>query len=140
MPKDVNKLLFLQKKVAKMDGQSFLLLALIGIGAGLLSGTMGVGGGVVIVPALVFLMGFSQHMAQGTSIAAIMLLPVGIISVVNYHKAGNVNFGYAAVISAFFLLGSYVSSKWAQGLDPHTIRKTFSVVLVLIAIKMFFEK
>lgn len=123
-----------------MDVNSFIILALIGIGAGFLSGFMGVGGGIVIVPALVFFMGLSQHQAQGTSIAAIMLLPVGILSVMNYYKAGNVNFMYAAVVAGFFLAGSYVSSRWIQGIDAAVIKKVFAGVLVLVALKMFFSK
>eukprot|EP01034_Spumella_vulgaris_P013919 gene13919-17785_t len=88
-----------------MDATGFLILALIGVAAGFLSGFMGVGGGILIVPALVYAMGLSQHEAQGTSIAAIMLLPVGILSVMNYYKAGNVNFMYAGVVALFFLAG-----------------------------------
>lgn len=123
-----------------MDVNSFLLLAAIGVAAGFLSGFMGVGGGIVIVPALVFFLGLTQHQAQGTSIAAIMLLPVGVLSVMNYYKAGNVNFMYAAVVAGFFLIGSYVSSKWIQGIDPSVIKKVFAGFLVLVAIKMFFSK
>lgn len=123
-----------------MDANSFLILALIGIGAGFLSGFMGVGGGIVIVPALMFFLGLNQYQAQGTSIAAIMLLPVGILSVFNYYKAGNVNFIYSGVVAGFFLIGSYVSSRWVQGLDAGLLRKVFSGVLILVAIKMFFTK
>jgi uncharacterized membrane protein YfcA len=123
-----------------MDATSFTILALIGIGAGFLSGFMGVGGGVIIVPALIFFFGMSQHSAQGSSIAAIMLLPVGILSVINYYKAGNVNFTYSAIIAGFFLVGSYLSSRWVQGIDASLIKKVFAGVLVIIAIKMFFSK
>jgi uncharacterized membrane protein YfcA len=124
----------------KMDLTSFITLALIGVGAGFLSGFMGVGGGIVIVPALMFFLGLSQHLAQGTSIAAIMLLPVGLLSILNYYKAGNVNFAYSAVIAAFFLAGSYVSSRWVQGIDAGILKKTFAAILVLVAVKMWFGK
>jgi len=123
-----------------MDATSFMILALIGISAGFLSGFMGVGGGIIIVPALIFFFGMSQHSAQGSSIAAIMLLPVGILSVMNYYKAGNVNFAYSAIIAGFFLVGSYLSSRWVQGVDASLIKKVFAGVLIIIAIKMFFSK
>lgn len=122
-----------------MEVQKIVLLACIGIGAGLLSGFMGVGGGIVIVPALVYILGMSQHAAQGTSIAAIMLLPVGILSVINYHKAGNVNFMYSACIALFFLVGSYAGSRWAQGIDEVMLKRVFAVILISIGIKMFFD-
>lgn len=122
-----------------MEIQKLVLLACIGIGAGLLSGFMGVGGGIIIVPALVYLMGMSQHAAQGTSIAAIMLLPVGILSVINYNKEGNVNFIYSGLIALFFLGGSYAGSKWAQGVDTLVLKRVFACVLLVIAVKMFFD-
>lgn len=122
-----------------MEIQKLVLLACIGIGAGLLSGFMGVGGGIIIVPALVYLMGMSQHAAQGTSIAAIMLLPVGILSVINYNKEGNVNFIYSGLIALFFLAGSYAGSKWVQGVDTLVLKRVFACVLLVIAVKMFFD-
>lgn len=123
-----------------MDATGFLILALIGIAAGFLSGFMGVGGGIVIVPALVFAMGLTQHEAQGTSIAAIMLLPVGILSVINYYKAGNVNFSYAAVVALFFLAGSYASSRWVQGIDAGVVKKVFAGIMIIVALRMIFSK
>lgn len=123
-----------------MDVTGFVLLALIGVAAGFLSGFMGVGGGIVIVPALVYFMHLNQHEAQGTSLAAIMLLPVGILSVMNYYKAGHVNFGYAAVVAGFFLAGSYVSSRWVQGLDAEIVKKIFAGILIIVALKMLFGK
>lgn len=122
-----------------MEIQKLIILALIGIGAGLLSGFMGVGGGILIVPALIYFMGMTQHAAQGTSIAAIMLLPVGILSVLNYHKEGNVNFAYSAAIALFFLLGSFFGSRWAQGIDVLILKRIFAVIMILIAVKMLFE-
>lgn len=122
-----------------MEIQKIILLAFIGIGAGLLSGFMGVGGGIVIVPALVYILGMSQHAAQGTSIAAIMLLPVGILSVINYYKAGNVNFVYSALIALFFLAGSYAGSKWVQGVDTVILKRVFAGILFVLAIKMFID-
>ena len=127
-------------KSQSMDAIQFVILALIGIAAGLLSGFMGVGGGIVIVPALVYFLGSTQHQAQGTSIAAIMLLPVGILSVLNYYREGNVNFVYSGIIALFFLVGSYAGSKWVQGIDAGLLKKIFAVLMLGIAVKMLFEK
>jgi len=126
--------------VRKMDVTGFISLALIGIAAGLLSGFMGVGGGIIIVPALVFFLGLTQHQAQGSSIAAIMLLPVGLLSVMNYYKEGNVNLGYAAVIAVFFVAGSYFSSRWVQGIDAGLLKKIFAGVMIVVALKMLIGK
>lgn len=123
-----------------MDAIQFVILAFIGIAAGLLSGFMGVGGGVIIVPALVYFLGLTQHQAQGSSIAAIMLLPVGILSVINYYREGNVNFVYSAVIALFFVAGSYAGSKWVQGLDTSLLKKIFALLMIGIAVKMLLEK
>jgi len=123
-----------------MDVTGFITLALIGIAAGMLSGFLGVGGGIIIVPMLMLLMGLSQHQAQGTSIAAIMLLPVGILSVINYYKAGNVNFAYSAVVAVFFVGGSYLSSKWVQGIEPGILKKVFAGIMILVALRMIFSK
>ena len=88
-----------------MDIQTVLILILVGIAAGMLSGLVGVGGGIIIVPALIFFLGFSQKMAQGTSLG-ILLLPVGILGVIQYYKQGYIDWKVVLVISAAFLFGS----------------------------------
>ncbi|MEY3399518.1 MAG: hypothetical protein RL220_2112 [Bacteroidota bacterium] len=121
-----------------MDGMTFsqiLILVIIGIMAGMLSGFVGVGGGLIIVPALVYLMHFSQMQAQGTSLA-VLLLPVGFLAVYNYHKSGNVNMTYALVIAATFVLGSYVGSKYALKLPEHKVKFIFSIFMLYVAIRM----
>ena len=123
-----------------MSVTDFIILAIIGVGAGLLSGFMGVGGGIVIVPALVYLLGMNQHEAQGTSIAAVVLLPVGIFSVINYYKAGHVNLVYGGVIALFFLAGSYVSSRWVQDMDATVLKRVFAGIMIVVALKMIFSK
>ena len=123
-----------------MDVSQFMVLAVIGIAAGLLSGFMGVGGGIVIVPALVYFMGMSQHGAQGSSIAAIMLLPVGVFSVLNYYREGHVNFVYSGIIALFFVVGSYAGSKWVQGIDASLLKKIFASLMIGIAVKILLEK
>lgn len=123
-----------------MDFQTIFVLLIIGLLAGLLSGFMGVGGGIIIVPALVFFLHLDQQTAQGTSLAAIMLLPVGAIAVYNYWKAGKVNFEYSAVILLFFLVGSYFGSKLSLRLDPLLLKRVFAGLMILIAIRLLLSK
>jgi len=124
----------------KMDIQTLIILVIIGIAAGILGGMVGVGGGIVIVPALVFFLGFSQKMAQGTSLG-ILLLPVGLFGVMQYYKEGYVDMKVVLIISAGFLLGSLFGSKLALSLPQDAVKKIFAVLLIIVAIKMlFFEK
>jgi hypothetical protein len=118
-----------------------LLLILIGIGivTGAMAGMLGIGGAIIMIPALVFFMGFSQQMAQGTSLA-VMLPPIGIIAAYNYYKAGQVNIKYALILAACFLIGSYFGSKLALTLPQATLKKIFGFVLLLVAVKMLFTK
>ena len=123
-----------------MDIQTILMLMLVGIAAGMLSGLVGVGGGIVIVPALVLILGFSQKMAMGTSLG-ILLLPVGILGVFQYYKQGYVDVRVVLIISFAFLFGSYFGSKIALSLPQETIKKVFAVFMIIIAIKLlFFDK
>ncbi len=114
---------------------TILILVVIGICAGLLSGFVGVGGGMIIVPGLIYLLGKGQLEAQGTSLAVIML-PVGILGVMNYYKAGNVNINYALVIAIAFVVGSYFGSKYALKVPEHKIKVIFGVFLLYVAIRM----
>jgi uncharacterized membrane protein YfcA len=128
-----------QKKTA-MDMQTILILIAVGICAGVLSGLVGVGGGIIIVPALVFFLAFSQKMAQGTSLG-ILLLPIGILGVFQYYKQGYIDMRVVAVISLAFLFGSYFGSKIALSLPQETVKKIFAVLMLVIAVKMlFFDK
>lgn len=114
-------------------------LIIIGLLAGALSGLVGVGGGIIMVPCLIIFLGFNQHQAQGTSLAVLMI-PVTALAVFNYYKAGHLNLKYALVIAAFFVIGSYFSSKYAVSLDQKSLKKIFSFVLIVIAGKMLLEK
>ncbi len=89
------------KQKTTMDTQTLIILIIIGIAAGMLGGMVGVGGGIIIVPALVFFLGFSQKMAQGTSLG-ILLLPVGILGVIQYYKEGYVDMRVVLLISTGF--------------------------------------
>lgn len=110
-------------------------LVLIGLAAGFMGGMVGVGGGIIIVPALVLLMGMTQHMAQGISLT-MMLFPVGILGVLNYYKKGYVDFRYAGLIAIGFLLGSFLGSKLSLGLSQEAVKKIFAVVMILVALRM----
>ncbi len=119
---------------------TLLLLLLIGLAAGFLSGLVGIGGGVLIVPALVIFLGFSQKLAQGTSLG-ILLLPVGIFAVMQYYKQGYLNIQYVAIMAVAFILGGFLGSKLALSLSDEKMKKIFAIIMMLIAIKMlFFDK
>jgi uncharacterized membrane protein YfcA len=123
-----------------MSGQTILLLILVGIAAGILSGMVGVGGGIIIVPALVLLLGFTQKSAQGTSLGMLML-PVGILGVLQYYKQGHVDIKVILILGLGFILGSLFGSKIALGMSDDKVKKVFAVVLIFIALKMiFFDK
>ena len=120
--------------------QTLIILIIIGLVAGMLGGMVGVGGGIVIVPALVFFLGFSQKMAQGTSLG-ILLLPVGLLGVWQFYKEGYVDLRVVLIISAGFFSGSYLGSKLALSLSQETVKKVFAVLLIVVALKMlFFDK
>jgi len=122
-----------------MNTYTLLALILIGLITGALAGMLGLGGGLILIPALVYFIGFDQHEAIGTSLA-VMLPPIGLFAAYNYYKAGEVNIKYALIIAVAFMAGSYFTSKIALTLPENTIRKIFSVFLIIIAVKMFFTK
>ena len=115
-----------------------LILLLVGLMAGALSGFVGVGGGMIIVPAMIYLLHMNQMQAQGISLAVLML-PVGILGVMNYYKAGHINFNYAFVIAAGFVVGSYFGSKYALKLPEHKIKFLFGLLLLFIAGQMLWK-
>lgn len=123
-----------------MNLQLMLVLVLIGIAAGMLSGLVGVGGGIIIVPALVYFLAFSQKDAQGTSLG-ILLLPIGILGVLQYAKAGFIDWRTVWLVAIGFFAGSYFGSKIAINLSQETVKKIFAVLMIIISIKMlFFDK
>ena len=121
-----------------MTLQTIIILICIGLIAGVLSGLIGIGGGIIMVPMLL-LLGFSQQQAQGTSLAA-LLPPVTILAVLNYHKAGFIDWKYALIISAVFVIGGYFGSKIAIHVNQQTLKKIFGIILLIIAGKMIFSK
>lgn len=114
-----------------------IYLVVIGILAGILSGMFGVGGGIIIVPALVFFLGMTQHQAQGTSLG-LMLLPIGILAAYNYYKTGNLNIKYGLIIAAAFVVGGYFGSKISLGLDQIMLKRIFGILMIFVAIKLIF--
>lgn len=123
----------------KMSLTTILVLLLIGVAAGFASGFVGVGGGIIIVPALVFFLGYNQHMAQGTSLA-LMLPPIGLLGFYNYYKSGNTNVTAALIIAAAFVAGAYYGSKISIGMDQRIVKKIFGAVMMLAAAKLLFSK
>jgi len=113
------------------------VLFVLGIVAGTLSGFLGVGGATILIPALIIIYKMSQHMAQGTSLAA-LLLPVGLLATIKYWQTGNVNIKFAAFMAVGFLLGGYFGAVLAQPVPDVLLRKIFGVYLLVIAIQMIF--
>ncbi len=123
-----------------MDSTTMVIgLVILGLLAGYLSGLVGIGGGIIMVPVLVLFFGFTQHKAQGTTLALLMI-PVGIFGVMNYHKTGNVDIKTALLLCCGFVLGSYLGSKTAISLSQDALRKIFAVLMFIVAIRMFFQK
>ncbi len=109
----------------------------IGFGAGVLSGFIGIGGGVVMIPALVLILGYHQRLAQGTTLAA-MVLPIGIFAAWEYWKSGDVNVRVALFIALGFLAGGYFGAKYAVNVDEGILRKVFGAVMFALSIKLIF--
>jgi uncharacterized protein len=123
----------------KMTTSMLLILIGIGILTGAMAGMLGIGGAIIMIPALVYFMGFNQYMAQGTSLA-VMLPPIGIIAAYNYYKAGQVNIKFAIILAIAFLVGSYFGSKYALTLPQPVLKKIFGILLLAVAVKMLISK
>jgi uncharacterized membrane protein YfcA len=122
-------------KFRQMDAGTITALILVGIAAGTLSGLVGVGGGIIIVPALIFFLGFSQLEAQGTSLG-LLLLPAGILAVINYYNKGFIDFRVVGIMCVAFVLGGWLGSRLALSLPQELVKKIFAVFLFYTAIKM----
>jgi len=116
-----------------------IILLLMGVVAGVLSGMVGIGGGIVLVPALVYFFGFSQHTAQGT-VLFMFLLPVGILGAFNYWQAGHIDWKVACIMAVTFLGGSFLGSKLAISVDGLTLKRVFGAVIFLLSLKMMYGK
>ncbi|MBT3571060.1 TSUP family transporter [bacterium] len=122
-----------------MSISTFIVLIIIGLLAGILSGLVGVGGGIIMIPLLIILLGLTQHQAQGTALFA-MLPPIGILAAMNYFKQGFVKWEYAVVIALTFVIGGYFGSKLSLSLPPQTVRRVFGVVMLIGGFKLIFSK
>jgi uncharacterized membrane protein YfcA len=118
-----------------MTTQTIFILITIGLLAGVLSGFVGVGGGIVIVPGLVYMLGFSQHQAQGTSLF-ILSMPVVILATMNYWKSGNVNWKFGLIIAATFILGGYIGSKLALKISPGLVKFLFGILMAYVSFRL----
>ncbi|HHT9120718.1 MAG TPA: TSUP family transporter [Candidatus Hypogeohydataceae bacterium YC41] len=116
-----------------------LLYLLLGLVAGILSGLIGIGGGIIIVPALVLLFGLSQHKAQGTTLA-LMVPPIGILAAWTYYKQGYVDLQIAAFVCLGFFFGGLLGAKLATSLSNIALERIFGVALLIVALKMLFAR
>ena len=123
----------------KMSTSVLLILVVIGIITGFMAGMLGIGGAIIMIPALVYFLGLTQQTAQGTSLA-VMLPPIGVIAAYNYYKAGQVNIKFALILAATFIVGSYFGSKLAITIPQPVLKKIFGLLLLLVAAKMLFSK
>ena len=116
-----------------------IILILIGLIAGIFSGSLGVGGAIVVIPSLIFFLGLTQHEAQGTSLA-FMIPPVTLLAVLNYSKQGYVNWKYAVVLAVMFFIGAYIGSVISVNMPEKVLKKLFGALLLFVAAKMIFSK
>ena len=122
-----------------MNSTTLLVLVITGLLAGVLSGSLGIGRAVIVIPTLVLILGMSQQDAQGTSLA-FMIPPIGVLAAINYYKNGYVNWKYALILSVTFMVGAYFGSKIAMHLPAKTLKRAFGILLVFISYKMIFGK
>jgi uncharacterized membrane protein YfcA len=124
----------------KMTLTTIIILIIIGLAAGILSGLIGVGGGIIMVPLFVLFLGLTQHNAQGLSLA-VMLPPVTFLAVYNYHKAGGgIDWKIAIIVSVLFIIGGFIGSKIALQIDQRMLKRIFGVAMLIVAIKLIFTK
>ena len=120
-----------------MDWQQTITVALIGIAAGLLGGVLGLGGAIIIIPALVMLLGYSQQMAQGTTLL-MLVMPVGALAAWQNYKAGNVDVKTALILGIAFFMSGFIGAKFANQIPQEVLKKVLAVLLIVIAVKMLF--
>jgi len=118
---------------------NIILYILLGLAAGSVSGIVGIGGGVIIVPALIFFFGFSQHLAQGTTLA-LLVPPIGLLAAYTYYKSGFVDINVAIFVCLGFFLGGLLGAKISIDLSNSILQKIFGSFIIIIGIFMFFKK
>ncbi len=115
------------------------VILLIGVVVGLFSGVVGIGGGILFVPALIWLVHMDQHRAQGTSLGA-LLAPVGLLAFWEYYRKGNADIRVAALLALGFVVGSYFGADWAQAIPELLLRRIFAVAMIAVGMAMFFGR
>jgi len=113
----------------------FLTYIILGLIAGTASGFLGIGGGTIIIPALVYLCGFTQHQAQGTTLA-MMIPPIGLLAALSYYYSGNVNIKAAAILCAGFFIGGFLGATMVRTIPDLALRRIFGVLLAIVAAKL----
>ena len=116
-----------------------VLCLLLGLTAGVCSGLLGIGGAVIMIPALMFMFGMSQHMAQGTTLA-LMVPPIGLLAAWTYYKGGYIDLKVAALVALGFFIGGLLGARFAVNIDGVLLKKVFGIFLLMIALKMIFFK
>lgn len=125
----------------KMTISTIFILIIIGLLAGILSGLIGIGGGIIMVPMFILFLGLNQYNAQGLSLA-VMLPPVTFLAVYNYHTAGggSIDWRVALIVSLLFVIGGFIGSKIALQINQRTLKRIFGLVMLIVAIKLIFTK
>lgn len=116
-----------------------ILYIAVGLVSGILGGLLGIGGGIIIIPAFIYIFGMSQHMAQGTTLA-LMVPPIGLLAAWTYYNHGDVNLKAAAFVCIGFFIGGLLGAKLAVGIPEAMLRKTFGIAMLAIALQMIFGK
>ena len=131
--------MYLCHQILIMDLSTIVILVFIGLLAGVLSGVIGIGGGLIMIPLMMMVLGMDQLTAQGTSLA-VMLPPIGILAAYNYHSSGHLKMDYAIIIASTFIVGGYFGSKLAFSIPVNTLRLIFGIIMLLVSLKMIFSK
>ncbi|MBN1913599.1 MAG: sulfite exporter TauE/SafE family protein [Candidatus Omnitrophica bacterium] len=116
-----------------------LLYILLGLAAGICGGLFGIGGATILIPALVFLFGLTQHQAQGTTLA-IMVPPIGLLAALRYYYAGNIKLNLAVFICIGFFIGGLIGANWAQNISDPLLKRMFGIFLLFVSLRMIFAK
>lgn len=109
---------------------------LIGLVAGIIGGGLGLGGGAIMVPALIMFAGLTQHQAQGTALAVI---PLSVFAAIKYYQSGNLNLAIAAMVALGFAVGTWAGASWAQHIPAAHLKKVFGLAVIFIGLKMFIK-
>ena len=118
---------------------NIILYTILGVVAGVLSGVFGIGGGTILIPALVFLFGLTQHQAQGTTLA-LMVPPIGLLAALRYYYSGNVKLNIAAFVCVGFFFGALLGAHYIQRVPDPMLKRLFGIYMVAIGMRMIFFK